>query len=127
MPAPYSDDLREKVLAALGQGMKKSEASHVFAISRNTIDLWLKRLGQTGALSAETGYQRGSCHKIINWDAFRQFVQQHGGKTQAQMAAAWEGEISPRTIGRALKRIGFTRKKRLMATENEIKLNVKHS
>ena len=109
MPAPYSDDLREKVLAALEQGMRKSEASNVFAISRNTIDLWINWFRQTGVFSAETSYQRGSGHKIIDWDAFRQFAQKHGGKTQAQMADAWEGEISPRTIGRALKKVGFTK------------------
>ena len=31
-------------------GMKKSEASVVFQISRNTIDLWLKRKAATGCL-----------------------------------------------------------------------------
>jgi transposase len=28
--------------------MKKSEAAQVFQLSRNTIDLWLKRLSATG-------------------------------------------------------------------------------
>ena len=45
------------------------------------------------------------------------------------MAQLWEGEISDtgkptlrdRTISRALKKIGFTRKKRLMVTEKEMK------
>jgi len=37
------------------------------------------------------------------------------------MAKLWDGEISSRTISRALKKIGFTRKKRLMATGNEMK------
>jgi len=31
------------------------------------------------------------------------------------MASLWDGEISSRTISRALKKIGFTRKKRLTA------------
>ena len=39
----------------------------------------------------------------------------HGDKTQVEMAKLWDGEISSRTISRALKKIGFTRKKRLMA------------
>jgi transposase len=36
----------------------------------------------------------------------------HRDKTQVEMAKLWEGEISSRTISRALKKIGFTRKKR---------------
>ena len=46
------------------------------------------------------------------------FVRQakiHGDKTQVEMAKLWDGEISDRTISRALKKIGFTRKKRPMA------------
>jgi transposase len=35
----------------------------------------------------------------------------HLDKTQVEMAKLWEGEISSRTISRALKKIGFTRKK----------------
>ncbi len=36
------------------------------------------------------------------------------------MAQAWQGEISDKTIGKALKKIGFTRKK-LTAIEKEMK------
>lgn len=41
MPKPYSYDLRQKVIQAIElDGLKKSEASQLFNISRNTIDLW---------------------------------------------------------------------------------------
>jgi len=63
----------------------------------------------------------GNGHKIIDWDKFREFVKTHGDKTQAQMAALWEGDISARTISRALNKIGWTRKKRLTATKNAMK------
>ena len=46
-----------------------------------------------------------------------------GIKRAVEMAKLWDGEISSRTISRALKKIGFTRKKRLMATGNEMKLS----
>lgn len=53
MPKPYSYDLRKKVLEAIEQdGMKKSEVSQLFNISRNTIDLWLKRQAETGDYQA---------------------------------------------------------------------------
>lgn len=46
-------------------------------------------------------------------EKFKEFARQHGGKTQAEMAEAWGGDISARTIGKGLKKIGFTRKKNL--------------
>ncbi|XGB39808.1 MAG: IS630 transposase-related protein [Cyanobacteria bacterium LVE1205-1] len=40
MPKPYSLDLRQKVIDAIElDRMRKSEASSVFGIGRNTIDL----------------------------------------------------------------------------------------
>jgi len=36
------------------------------------------------------------------------------------MAELWDGKISDRTISRALKKIGFTRKKRPTATVKEM-------
>jgi len=43
------------------------------------------------------------------------------------MAKLWDGEISSRTISRALKKIGFTRKKRLMAIDRPMKSSGKLS
>ena len=52
-PKPYSLDLRQNVINAIERdGMRKSEASVVFQVSRNTIDLWLKRKTATGSLAA---------------------------------------------------------------------------
>ena len=39
------------------------------------------------------------------------------------MAKLWTEEISDRTRSRALKKIGFTRKKKLMVIKKEMKLN----
>lgn len=49
MAKAYSYDLRQKVIEAIElDGMKTSVASSLFNISRNTIDLWLKRQAETG-------------------------------------------------------------------------------
>lgn len=51
MAKPYSYDFRQKVIDAIQlDGRKKCEVSEIFHISRNTIDLWLKRKAQTGDL-----------------------------------------------------------------------------
>lgn len=112
MPAGYSVDLRQKVLEAVDRGERKSQVCRMFNISRNTLDLWLKRRDSPDGIAASQSYQRGHSHKITDWQKFRAFVQQHGDKTQAEMAQLWEGDISARTIARGFKRIGFTRKKK---------------
>lgn len=126
MAAPYSYDLRQKVMQAIDKGMRKSEASRVFALSRNTIDLWIKRREETGNYKASVGYQKGSRHKIRDWEKFQEFAQENGEKTQAEMAQAWVGELSRYTISRGLKKINFTRK-RPMGTKKEMNLNGKNS
>lgn len=121
MAKAYSSDLRQKVLDAIElDGMPKSEASQVFRISRNTIDLWFKHRAATGSLVAKTSAKPGQGEKITDWEKFQAFVSANGDKTQAEMAAAWGG-VSQRTISRALKKIGFTRKKKLTVTSNGMK------
>lgn len=127
MPKPYSYDLRQKVIQAIAlDGMKKIEAAQVFGISRNTINLWLKRQSETGDFQALPNKPPGNGHKITDWEKFREFVQVHGDKTQVEMAKLWSGAISDRTISRALKKIGFTRKKKLMVIEREMKTKEKN-
>lgn len=122
MANPYSYDLRQKVIQAIElDSMKKSEAAQVFGMSRNTIDLWLKRRGETGDYQAKPRQPPGNGHKITDWQKFREFATQYGDKTQVEMAELWEGQISARTISRALHKLGFTRKKRPMATLNATK------
>lgn len=114
MPKTYSRDFRQKVVEAIElDSMPKSEASQLFHISRDTINRWLKLKAETGDVAARPYRPPGNNHKITDWDKFRQFVQTYGDKTQAEMAELWEGEISRRTISRALAKIGFTRKKNL--------------
>ncbi|MGL5878446.1 MAG: helix-turn-helix domain-containing protein [Xenococcaceae cyanobacterium] len=113
MPASYSYDLRRKVIEAIDDGMGKTEASQSFRISRNTINLWFQRREETGDYRASEGYQRGDGAKIPNLEKFKEFTRKHGTQTQKEMAQAWQGEISDKTIGKALKKIGFPRKKNL--------------
>ncbi len=118
MPAPYSDDLRRKALAALKRGERKTDVSKMFHISCNTLDLWLKREQETGDAQAITNYQQGCRHKITDWERFRGFVEQHGGKTQAQLAKFWGEGVTQQNISAALQKLGISRKKRPTAIKN---------
>lgn len=65
---------------AVNNGERKIAVCRMFQISRNTLDLWLKREEATGDCRAVTGFQSGNRHKITDWDRFRQFVRAQGGQ-----------------------------------------------
>jgi transposase len=125
MPAPYSYDLRQKAIAAVKGGDRKSEVCRMFNLSRNTLDLWLKREAQTGDYQAITHFQKGYQHKITDWKRFEAFVQKHGGRTQRQMAKLWGDHVTQQNISDALMKLGVSRKKRLTDTENGMNSSVR--
>ncbi len=108
-------------------GLKKSEASQLFNISRNTINLWCQRKAETGDVKPKPRQASQQHPKISDWEKFRVFVKAHGDKTQTEMAQRWEGEISQRTISRALRKIGHSRKKRPMGIPNAMRPNGRSS
>lgn len=125
MPAPYSDDLRQKAIAAVKRGTRKTEVSRLLHISRNMLDQWLKREAQTGECGAIRNYQQGCRHKITDWRKFGEFVQQHGGKTQGQLANLWGEGVTQQNISDALQKLGVSRKKRLTGIRSAMKSSAK--
>lgn len=124
MAKAYSDDFRQKVMQAIElDGLKKCEASLLFNISRNTINLWCQRKAHTGDVKTKPRKASQQSGKINDWEKFRTFVKQHGDKTQSEMAELWDGKISQRTISRALRKIGHTRKKKHTGIAKEMRLN----
>ena len=117
---PYSEDLRLRVLAAIDAGMSKMTAHKTFRVSRSTIDDWFKLREQTGSVKANTTYRRGKAPTIHDLPAFEEFARRHSGCTLGQLAHAWEEEsgvkLSLKPISQTLRRIGWTRKKRVGAT-----------
>ena len=121
MPAPYSLDLRKKAIAAIERGERKSDVSRQFELSRNTLDLWLKRHAEQGSPAAKTGYPRGRRPAIDDLEELRAFVAEHGHRTQKEMLKRWPKPISQSAFSRALQRIEFTRKKRATFIESGTK------
>lgn len=113
MGAAYPIEMREKAIAAVDRGEKKLHVSRMFGISRNTLDEWLKLREATGQVAPKVYRSRGPAPKIADLNAFRQFASTRGHLSQQQMAEAWPEPVSNRTVGKALKAIGFTRKKDL--------------
>lgn len=122
MPKPYSYDIRQKAINAVDKGNRKSDVCRMFNISRNTLYLWLKLREETGDFASVTDYQRGPEPKINDLKAFSDFAQDNGHLTQSKMALKWHEPVSKTRIGQALKRIGFSRQKKLIVMEKEMNL-----
>jgi transposase len=115
MGAPYSQDLRLRVLAALDGGMSKMKAHQTFLVARSTIDDWLQLRAHTGGVAVLPPVRRGPLPAIQDLGVFEEFATRHCYKTLAGMQDAWEQErgqrLSDNTFSLALRRIGWTRKK----------------
>lgn len=111
MPAPYSLDLRQKAVSAFDRGERKSHICKTLNISRNTLDLWLKRRDATGSVAPHCEYRHGPAPKIDDLAAFETFANEHGHLSQQEMAEQWPTPVSRVTIAHALRKIEFTRKK----------------
>ena len=113
----FSVDLRERVVAAVDDGMSASEASTIFNVCIRVIYVWLDLRETAGSLEPKTGYQKGHSHTITDWDQFKKFVAAHCKSTSPQMIVEWEKltqvKMSESVMLRALKKIGYTFKKNI--------------
>jgi transposase len=53
MPKTYSNDLRERLIAAVTSGMSRNEAAEVFEVAISTAVKWMQRLRDTGSWEAK--------------------------------------------------------------------------
>jgi transposase len=114
---PYSVDLRERVLAALDRGMTRSKAVITFQVSRSTIKRWLAQRATVGHL--RPGRATGRRRTITRGDEplLRAQLSDTPDATIPEHTARWNAfrptSVSHWTIGRAIRRLNWTRKKRL--------------
>ena len=127
----FSLDLRERVITAIDNNMHVDEAVKVFKVSRRVIYEWLELRKETGSLAPKSGYQHGHSHKITDWDQFRDFAEKHKYCTSSQMKIEWKKltgiDASEDVILRALKKIGYTSKKKHFIMPNQTKKSVSYS
>jgi transposase len=119
MPKPYSTDLREKLFAQLDSGMSITKASKIFRINRQTIYNWVSIKEETGKLEAKSGYQKGHSHKIKDLELLEKFLLENPDKTLKQLSLLWPEKVSGWTLGRWIKKLGYTYKKNLFSYQKE--------
>src|SRR5215216_7029141 len=116
MPRPYSSDLRQHVVSAALQGASKDEVARRFAVGRSSVHRWLGTALSEGRFAARP--MRGGPKPIVRGEAeaaLERLVAGDDHLTPAEyrdrLATATEVRVHPWTIGRALRRLGLTRKK----------------
>ena len=119
MPKAYDKDLRVRVVDAYRSGQKAKEVAEIFNVSVQCVYRWDEIEKTTGDLKPL--YKAGDRSKITDDDKFLEFAKAHAHGTLSQMAKAWEGGISVFAISRKLKKLGITRKKKLLDTAKETK------
>lgn len=117
MAKAYSSDLRRRVVAAvLEEGQPPTAVAGRFAIGRSTVYRWLDTAVAEGRLEAKP--MQGGPKPTIRDEVeavLRRLVAGDNHLSQAEYRDRLAGEtgvrLHPWTLGRALRRLGLTRKK----------------
>ena len=112
MPAPYSLDLRTRVVSAYKNSKKTLwEISQDFSVSSRTAHRWVQRHEKEGHIRPITGYQNGHSHVVSDLKEFKDLVENNDFST-VQEIVDHMGKGSCSSVERALKKIGYVKKKR---------------
>jgi transposase len=120
---PYSEDLRRKIVAAVERGVSKSETAHLFDVSLSSVKRYVRMAGSEGSLAPKKRPGRipkvdEKTERLLNEDMRERpaatiyerlrFLEMITGK-----------RLSYSTVRRALKRLGWSRKKGRWARARE--------
>lgn len=110
MPGPMSQDLRDRVLFAYDRGMKTKQIADVFCVSRS----WARRVKQRRRETGETTPRRMGSPGVVKVDRSQliTLVREHPDATLAEYRAHLGVQCAVSTISMALKKLGFSFKKR---------------
>jgi transposase len=110
-----STDLRERVLAAHARGLSRKELIDLFGVSQGSITRWVRQYKTSGRRSPGLAPGRARLIPIEQDELLRRQVSAYPDATLAEQVARWHEEqgvrVSTWTMSRALKRIGWSRKK----------------
>ena|SRR5436305_43206 len=113
----YSTDLRVRVLDALAAGMHRADAVRIFQVSSGSIKRWVRMQRTTGDLTPQQPSGRPRSIPPDQESRLRAQLTAAPDGSLAAHAAQWTADygtaLSPWTIGRAFRRLGWSRKKRL--------------
>ncbi len=111
----YSVDLRQRVLDALEGGMSRARAVETFHISLATIKRYLKLRRETGRIAPKPSPGRPPKIAPQQREALEAQLREQDTATLAEHVRLWRTRqgvaLSISAMSRAIKRVGWTRKK----------------
>jgi transposase len=111
----YSSDLRERVVRAVDQGKPRSEIVSMLGVSLATIKRYLKQRRERGDLQPKAIPGRPAKKLGLLQAELASQLQAHDDVRLEEHCQLWEQShgvrVSTKTMSRAIKRIGWTRKK----------------
>jgi transposase len=122
MPRAYSNDLRERLVAAVMSGMSRREAAKIFDVAISTAVKWLQRVRDTGSWAAKP--RGGSTSRLEqHTEQILTVIKERPDATLKEILVALRKQrirTSRTALWRFLDRHKITRKKKsLHATEQE--------
>ena len=111
----YSTDLRERVLAAHARGLSRHELFELFQVSQGSITRWLRQQRVSDDLTPHTPPGRARSIPLEQEAALRRQLEAAPDALLAAHAAQSTADhgtsVSTWTMARAIRRIGWSRKK----------------
>jgi transposase len=123
----YSMDLRERVLAAVDRGMPRKEIVRTLGVSEPTIRRYLRLRRETGSVAPKPPPKRTFSigQSVEQRRALWKQLEEHGDAILEKHCQLWERKqgvkVSISTMSRAIRRLGWTLKKRVWVPPNETK------
>jgi len=120
---PYSEDLRVRIVSAVREGMSKSATARLFGVSLSSVKRYARISERGASLTPRKGGGRPpkadqSTRRLLEAD-----VQERPTATISErrrfLEHATGKALSYSTVGRLLKRLGFSRKNRLWGRWSE--------
>jgi transposase len=121
----YSIDLREQVLRAVDQGHPRAEIIKLLGVSRATIKRYLKQRRDTGTIAPKAIPGRTPKKLRLLQAELAAQLQAHDDLRLEDQCWLWEQTpgvlVSTSTMSAAIKRLGWTRKKRRWVPLNAVR------
>ena len=123
----YSMDLRERVLAAVDRGTPREEIVRTLGVSQPTIRRYLRLRRETGSVVPKPPPKRPFSigQSLEQRRALWKQLEEHDDATLERHCQLWERrqgvKVSISTMSRAIRRLGWTLKKRVWVPPNETK------
>jgi transposase len=123
----YSMDLRERVLAAVDRRTPRKEIVRTLGVSEPTIRRYLRLRRETGSVAPKPAPKRPFSigQSVEQRRALWKQLEEHNDATLERHCHLWEIKqgvrVSISTMSRAIRRLGWTLKKRVWVPPNETK------